>query len=306
MSENKDDSVKLSIALATYNGARFLRDQLDSLLAQTVAFDELVVCDDCSADSTLDILAEYAARDPRIRIIANESNLGFRANFEKALRLCRGELIALCDQDDIWVPRHLEVLRDSIGRNLLVAGGSDVVDRNCCSHGRSLAFVKNFEFHDPDPIQVFRFVAFYQNPFQGAAMMMRREFLDVALPISDTVRYHDVWFATVASLMESFRFVDSIVTLYRIHGDNASGSHCRKARVRTLAGHLLKRDLGNNRVQLVEALAAKRGAFPARAQKCLDEACRYYASRSLSRRLANLLYELKHYDDIYGRPKHTM
>ena len=91
----------ISIAMATYNGELFIREQLDSILTQTLSDWELIVCDDGSTDNTLSILQEYANNDSRIKIYQNETNLGFKRNFEKAIGLCSGEYIALCDQDDI-------------------------------------------------------------------------------------------------------------------------------------------------------------------------------------------------------------
>ena len=104
----------ISIAMATYNGEKYLAEQLDSILAQTVQDFELIVCDDCSSDSTAEILSRYAEKDSRIKIFVNEKNLGFVKNFEKAVSLCSGEYIALSDQDDVWFAGHLEILLRNI------------------------------------------------------------------------------------------------------------------------------------------------------------------------------------------------
>src|SRR5476649_2579474 len=92
----------VSIALCTYNGARFLSQQLDTLVNQTYRPIEIIVVDDCSTDDTFAILTEYAGRYPNFKIYRNDVKLGFTANFEKAVKLCTGDLIALCDQDDLW------------------------------------------------------------------------------------------------------------------------------------------------------------------------------------------------------------
>ncbi|MFT4918317.1 MAG: glycosyltransferase involved in cell wall biosynthesis, partial [Zhongshania aliphaticivorans] len=99
-----DQLPKISVAMCTYNGERFLAEQLDSILNQTYKNIELVVVDDVSTDGTLRLLDEYAARDGRIRVIRNSENIGFVRNFEKAMGACSGEFIALADQDDIWFP----------------------------------------------------------------------------------------------------------------------------------------------------------------------------------------------------------
>src|SRR6202789_3618532 len=100
---------RISVALCTYNGERFLPQQLASIAKQTRPPDELVVCDDRSTDRTVALLQEFAASSPYpVRIFENEHNLGYAANFERAIRLCEGNLIALSDQDDIWYPIRLE------------------------------------------------------------------------------------------------------------------------------------------------------------------------------------------------------
>src|ERR1043166_3411462 len=101
--------MKLSIALCTYNGAAFLREQLESIAAQTRTPDELVISDDQSTDGTLRLIEEFAetAGFP-VRVSVNESNLGTAKNFEKAISLCRGDVIMLSDQDDVWHSDRLE------------------------------------------------------------------------------------------------------------------------------------------------------------------------------------------------------
>src|SRR5258708_37621369 len=98
----------LSVAMCTYNGARFLPEQLESIAAQTKLPDELVVCDDRSTDGSVEIIRSFAQRAPfEIRLDINANNLGSTKNFEKAIGLCQGEIIALADQDDVWCPQKL-------------------------------------------------------------------------------------------------------------------------------------------------------------------------------------------------------
>src|SRR4051794_15860948 len=94
-----------SVAMCTYNGARFIGAQLASVAAQTRTPDELIVCDDRSTDETVAIVQKFADSAPfRVRLHVNEENLGSTKNFERAVSLCEGDLIALCDQDDVWLP----------------------------------------------------------------------------------------------------------------------------------------------------------------------------------------------------------
>lgn len=112
--------------MATYNGEKYIREQIDSILTQSVQDFEIVVCDDCSSDSTVKILREYEKKDSRIKIFVNEKNLGFLKNFEKAVSLCSGEKIAFSDQDDIWTKDHLDVLQNAFG--IQKTGGG----QSCC------------------------------------------------------------------------------------------------------------------------------------------------------------------------------
>src|SRR5690349_17434303 len=101
--------MRISIALCTYNGGPFLAEQLASYVQQTRLPDELVVCDDCSSDNTMAILRDFAARAPfAVRLHQNAANLRSTRNFEQAIRLCTGDVIALSDQDDVWLPEKLE------------------------------------------------------------------------------------------------------------------------------------------------------------------------------------------------------
>ena len=125
-------SVKFSVAMATYNGERYLREQLESVARQTLPPFELVVCDDGSADSTLRILDEFARSAPfPVHVHRNQRNLGYGDNFLRAISLCRGEWIALCDQDDVWLDHKLErcveVLAGHSGVDLL-SHSADQVD----------------------------------------------------------------------------------------------------------------------------------------------------------------------------------
>lgn len=107
--------MKISIAMGTFNGAPYIQEQLDSLAAQTYLPTELVVCDDCSSDDTLEIVRRFSRTAPfPVRIYKNERNLGYGDNFLKAARLCEGSWVAFCDQDDVWLRTKLETVRDCV------------------------------------------------------------------------------------------------------------------------------------------------------------------------------------------------
>lgn len=292
--------MNISIALTSYNGADYLIKQLDSILNQTIKFKELIICDDCSTDSTKEILIAYRNKDSRIKLYFNDKNLGFKANFEKAIGLCSGELIALSDQDDIWLPDHLEKLYANIGDRMIACGDAEIIDKDGKRIGVKLSQIKNFYWEGKSYNSLFHFIAYYQNPFQGASMMIRREFLNkVLLPIPPKVKYHDVWFAICGAIYESLVFLDEPITLYRMHSKNASGSHKHKSTIRTFLGHFLKKDMENNRREILDALYHV--VLPAHNINLIHRGVKYYRDRRITTRIENLLFELINYRFIYGK-----
>lgn len=213
----------ISIAMATYNGEEFLEKQLDSILHQTIQDFEVVVCDDQSKDSTWQILEQYTKRDKRFHIYRNEKNLGFKNNFEKAIGLTQGDFIALCDQDDIWYPRHLEILLNNIGDNMLCVGNCDMIDKNGNVYNtRYYEDSQQYRYLYNDSIRQSCRILFVNNPFQGASMLVNRNFLNTIIPFPKEVRYHDVWLSLLGCFC-GFIFTHEKVNQYRMTGNNVTG-----------------------------------------------------------------------------------
>ncbi len=214
-----DSMPRISIAMATYNGEEYLREQLDSILNQSLSDFEFIICDDCSKDDTWQILEEYARQDERIRIFCNDTNLGFKKNFEKVISICNGEYVALADQDDIWEKNHLSVLLSNIGKNYLACGNA-----LCFEEQNSVKIYKYslFELDNnitslSNNLDILKSILFKGNPFQGASMLLSRKFLDLALPIPNSIPFHDVWFALLACCYNSILYVDVVINNYRQH-----------------------------------------------------------------------------------------
>lgn len=214
---------RVSIAMATFNGERFVREQLDSILAQSVQDFELVVCDDASTDATWEILTDYARKDNRIRVFRNRQNLGLKKNFERAIRLCKADYIALSDQDDVWYPNHLHVLLSNIGHHVLCAGDADMVDTNNVATGERLSFADGFHFVPPAE-KLLWCVLFVINPLQGASMLVRRDFLKRILPIPSWIPTHDKYFVSCACCDTGCVYIPKPITRYRQHGDNVTAA----------------------------------------------------------------------------------
>lgn len=215
---------KVSIAMCTYNGAMYIREQLDSILNQTYDNIELVISDDCSQDETLSILREYESKDDRIRVFQNPANIGFVRNFENAMAACDGDYIALADQDDIWFPEKISRLVDSIGDNWLIYSKVSVIDGNGVRQDVEFPTVNRLEGQCALSLIL-------NNCVTGHACLMRRELLELAMPAMSKMPYHDQWLAIVAASRGKLKAGNEILSLYRKHNSNAVWSAKSKRRI---------------------------------------------------------------------------
>lgn len=200
----------MSIALSTFNGERFLRAQLDSLLAQTVADIEIVATDDGSHDATPRILDEYAGRDARLRWSRNPGNLGPTRSFERAFSQCRGEFIAPCDQDDVWDARKLEVLLGAIEGVDLAYCDSEYIDADGATLGTRLSGHRHMlDGRDPLPL-------LFANTVSGHAMLVRCSLVDAIEP-APAGAYFDWWLALCAAGRAGVRYVPEPLVRFRRH-----------------------------------------------------------------------------------------
>ncbi|WP_268244879.1 glycosyltransferase [Cognatilysobacter xinjiangensis] len=203
---------RISVALSTYNGARYLREQIDSVLAQEGVDLELVCVDDGSSDDTPAILAEYAARDPRVSWSANPRNLGPTASFERAMSLCRGEFIAPCDQDDYCEPGKLRTLLAAIGDADLAYCDSRYMDGD----GRDLGCRVSGHMRMLEGRRPVEFL--FGNSVSGHASLVRRSLFEQARPFPEGV-YHDWWLALCAAGRNGVRYVPEPLVRFRRHCD---------------------------------------------------------------------------------------
>jgi glycosyltransferase involved in cell wall biosynthesis len=208
------DAPLVSVALCTYNGERFLRAQLDSLLAQSHRALEIVALDDASTDASAAILTEYAARDARIRVQINPRNVGIMRNFEAAFGQCKGDFIAPCDQDDVWMPDKIASLLEAIGTASMAHCDSGLMDADGRVLGRRVSRGRPSGRVD-DPT-VFAF----GNWVSGHTCLFRRELL-AALPVPDHF-FYDWWLAAAAVTSHGLVYVDRELNLYRQHASNAT------------------------------------------------------------------------------------
>jgi glycosyltransferase involved in cell wall biosynthesis len=207
--------MKISIAMATYNGAKYLQEQLDSFISQTRQPDELVVCDDRSTDETVTILNRFAEAAPfEVKIIVNEENLGCTQNFNNALSLCKGDLIFLSDQDDVWLPQKIAKIEEIVEQdsyNQIFIHDAELVHEDLSPTG----LTKQGQVSAAG-LPESKFVI-------GCCMAIRQNFLKYLLPIPTIYPYfHDGWLAHFGRNLQRVRIIPESFQLYRRHGNNTS------------------------------------------------------------------------------------
>lgn len=207
----------VSVVVCTYNGAQYLKEQLDSILRQTRRPDQVIIQDDASTDSTMEILEEYTNKYPFIQIYRNKENKGFRDNFFEAISNATCDYIALSDQDDVWTDNHIEVLLNLIGDNDVACGNSLFVDEHLHSLNVKMSDaqkIKQFPKRKEDRI----LPILYNNNFcQGTCLLARRTFLQSIFPIPDTMKYHDIWIALSACVNNGIEYTPEVINYYRQH-----------------------------------------------------------------------------------------
>lgn len=271
----------ISIVMATYNGEKYLREQVDSLLAQSYPSLEFVFVDDASTDSSPAILQEYASQDERIRLILNPVNQGLLSTFETGIRAAKGELIALSDQDDVWMSDKISLLASAIGSHSLIYADSALTnaagtvtgkfsDRNhLCDYPTALHYV-------------------FGTKAMGHAMLFKREIIDIALPFPDYVG-HDYVLGFAAAALKGVAYFPAILVNYRQHSSNTMGADLSKGKK-----NYTTREERNARIVKRLSLLAER--CPAGVeQKILQDLAKDFASTGISARIRRFLTVATHH-----------
>lgn len=212
----------ISIVMATYNGEKYLREQVDSLLAQSYPSLEFVFVDDASSDSSLEILRHYASQDERIHLVANPINQGLLATFETGIRAAKGEMIALSDQDDVWMPEKISLLASAIGSHSLIYADSALTNAAGTVTGKFSD--RNHLCHYPTALHYV-----FGTKAMGHAMLFKREIIDIALPFPDYVG-HDYILGFAAAALKGVAYFPQTLVNYRQHSSNTMGADLSKGK----------------------------------------------------------------------------
>ena len=219
----------VDILLATYNGEKYLKCQLDSLLNQTYRNIRILINDDCSTDRTVEILKEYEKKDSRVQVNYNEKNIGSIKNFENLLTRVESKYFMLSDQDDYWMPEKVEKsLKKIINDNAdLVFTDLEAVDEDLKtitqSMVRFMGFKKNIDRYNDWKL------VFLRNCVTGCTIISKKELIKKYIPIPDKApMVHDWWMALMISQNGKLSFLDEPTIKYRQHGDNQLGIYGMK------------------------------------------------------------------------------
>lgn len=226
-------SVNISIAMGTYNGGKYIQEQLDSFASQVCLPYELVVCDDGSTDNTVDIVRNFAATAGfPVHVYQNEQNLGFSNNFIKCATLCKGDWIAFSDQDDVWFPEKLSRVSQLIDADrseklVLVCHSADLVDENLTLTGRRIPDVLHDQVIEKNGHYGFLCIAGFTTTFKADLLSEIDSSLrprDYFAP-GDKWQSHDKWIAMLANASGDVAYISDSLALYRRHSSALSGPY---------------------------------------------------------------------------------
>ncbi len=224
--------MKISVVMAVYNGVHFLKEQLDSLKNQSYQIDEAIIIDDCSSDSSYDLIEQYINCNQldKWKIIKNDKNLGYRANFKKGLEISTGDIVFLCDQDDRW---HLDKIETMLAymkseQILSLAASFQLIDENGNKidikkqEGKSNNNLLSKETRD-DITQVTLDDLLQSNFSQGCSMALKRSVVDKYIQCNDLSLSHDWAINLIAAIEDGCYYLDKKLIDYRIHNCNTIG-----------------------------------------------------------------------------------
>jgi glycosyltransferase involved in cell wall biosynthesis len=293
-----EEPMKISIAMCTYNGARYLEEQLASIVAQTRQPDQLVVCDDASTDGTRAMLTSFAATSPvQIKLKTNPVRLGSTKNFEQAITLCDGDVIALCDQDDVWLPEKLALTEDAFAGNSeadLVFTDGELVDENGNSLNCRLWQVYKVDarkLHSQNSYELLD----RQELITGATIAFRSRFKDLVLPIPpNTPLIHDGWISLMIAHAGRLKPIDQPLIKYRQHSAQQVGARAKDLERRSSALESARRetdfDQELRRIAAVrERMNAFEGKFDFKGRENIEAIQAHFTIRkaNLDKKLAN-------------------
>ena len=207
--------IKNSIAMATYNGEKFISEQIDTILENMDFCDELVISDDGSTDNTINIINSYIKKDKRIKLIKGPGK-GVKRNFMNAINNTKGEYIFLSDQDDLWANNKIKIMDELFDNNdyNVIVHNATIIDKESKPYKKTF-----FEFRNS---RTGILANIYKNKYIGCCMAFRRSLIDKIMPIPDNIEMHDQWIGIIGEMYGKNIFIDKCLIKYRRHDNNVS------------------------------------------------------------------------------------
>jgi glycosyltransferase involved in cell wall biosynthesis len=206
--------------MATYNGQKYVLEQLNSILDQLHSKDEVIIVDDCSEDDTINKI--NSLNDFRIKVYQNESNKGHVFSFAKAISLSKNDIIFLSDQDDIWIKGRIDLM----GNKLLDTGLSFVSSNfNIMNMQGEIEKFPKGSLKSKDSTKHFNNILgifFGKRNYYGCTMAFQKKIINLILPIPSYVESHDLWIALASNLIGSVSHIEEVTLIRRIHLNNVS------------------------------------------------------------------------------------
>ena len=203
----------ISVCIATYNGERFIREQIDSILRQLSSDDEIIVSDDGSTDNTISII--NSIDDKRIRVIEGPRKQSPTSNFECALKASKGDFIFMSDQDDVWKPNKVNICMEWLQRYECVVSDAEVTDSSLNPLYPSLYAIMQVR-------QGRIYNTIWKNGYTGCCMAFRRNVLEASFPFPKDIPMHDIWIGNVAAYKYNVKFIPDTLIYFRRHEDTTS------------------------------------------------------------------------------------
>jgi glycosyltransferase involved in cell wall biosynthesis len=222
--------MKISVAMCTYNGEKYIKTQLESILKQTVTVDEIVICDDGSKDKTFEIIAQFQIEYPnKIFLYKNSVNMGSTKNFEKSISICTGDYIFLSDQDDLWKQDKVRKIISIFDENPKLEGvfsNGDLMDENSNIIPQKTLW-DNVLFHEKyidEKINLYFYISNIRNMVTGATLCIKKEIIPFIYPFPNSkAMLHDEWIALILSYRNTLSYTREFLISYRIHDSQQVG-----------------------------------------------------------------------------------
>ena len=294
---------KVDILLATYNGEKYLREQIESILNQTYKNIKIIISDDCSKDATKDILKEYE-KNEKIKVFYQKQNLGYVKNFEFLLKQVESNIYMLSDQDDIWKEEKVEKTVEKLKKeNLdLVFGNLQIVDENLNvihnSYNDFMHLTHKIKKYNKD----YRLQYLY-NCITGCTVASKKEWIDKILPFPTNSEYmiHDYWMGLIIALKGKIGYIETPYILYRQHGDNQVGT--LKIRNKYKNANEIREKIIDVKIGTFETYVQNEDIFTDKLKKQNKQALEYFemlkTKKSINFRKWNIFYKLYRTETVY-------